>query len=116
MKNKDKRINSSISSLPGIQKSYRKIKNLIGDMKRNYAISLGQKKFIIYRKSKKNKVISLVDDKKINNSFRQKSIGQTIKDYYFKKKIEGYSAMVNPLHNTYINRQKTVKIKKNVKI
>ena len=114
--NKDKRINSSISSLPGIQKSYRKIKNLIGDMKRNYAISLGQKKFIIYRKSKKNKVISLVDDKKINNSFRQKSIGQTIKDYYFKKKIEGYSAMVNPLHNTYINRQKTVKIKKNVKI
>ena len=114
--NIDKRLNSSISSLPGIQKSYRKIKNLIGDMKRNYAISLGQKKFIIYRKSKKNKVTSLVDDKKTNSTFRQKSIGQTIKDYYFKKKIEGYSAMVNPLHNTYINRQKTVKIKKNVKI
>ena len=114
--NKDKILNSSISSLLGIQKSYRKIHNLIGDMKRNYAISLGQRKFIFFRKSKKNKAISLIDDKNNYNTFRQKSIGQSVKNYYYRKKIEGYSALVNPLHNTYINRQRTVKIIKSVKI
>ena len=99
-----------MTSLPGINKTYKKINNLIGKMKRNYAISKGQKKFIFYRKNKKNKAIDLIEDKSIHNTFRQKSIGQSIKDYYFKKKVEGYSALVNPLHNTYINRQKTVKI------
>ena len=110
--NKGERINSSLSSLPAIQKSYKKIQHLIGCMKRNYAISKGQKKFIFYKKYKKNKDINLIEERNNYNTYRQKSVGQKIKDYYLRKKIEGYSALINPLHNTYINRQKTVKIVK----
>ena len=108
---KQRNYSSSVRSLLGISKKYKNINNLIGNMKRNYAISKGQKKFIFYRKSRKNKAIDLFENKSIQNIFRPKNIGQSIKDYYFKKKVEGYSALVNPLHNTYINRQKTVKIK-----
>ena len=106
--------NNSMTSLQGFNKKYKNINNLLGNMKRNYAISIGQKKFIFERKPQKNKVLDLIEDRDKNNhnSFRQKSIGQSIKNYYFKKKIEGYSALINPMHNTYINRQKTVKIKK----
>ncbi len=110
--NKGEKINSSLSSLPAIQKSFKKIQHLIGCMKRNYAISKGQKKFIFYKKYKKNKDINLIEERNNYNTYRQKSVGQKIKDYYLRKKIEGYSALVNPLHNTYINRQKTVKIVK----
>ena len=109
---KERNNSSSITSLPDINKTYKKINNLIRIMKRNYAISKGQKKFILYRKSKKNKAINLIEDKNIN-TFRQKTFGQSIKDYYFKKRVEGYSALFNPLYNTYINRQTTIKIKKN---
>ena len=80
-------------------------------MKKKYAISLGKKKFIYYRSPKKNKVINLVDEKKDFTSIK-KSIGQTIKEYYLRKKIEGYSSLINPLNNTYINRQRTYKIYK----
>ena len=44
----------------------------------------------------------------------QKSIGQSVKEYYFRKKVEGYSSLVNPLHNTFMNRQKTIKIIKKI--
>lgn len=30
----------------------------------------------------------------------------------FKKKVGGYSSIVNPLNNTYFNRQKTFKVKR----
>lgn len=103
-------LNSTRASLPSIKYINKKIKNLIGEMKKNYAISMGQKKFIFYRKSRKNKAFNSM---KVNhcNSFRQKSVGQTIKDYYLRKKIEGYSSLINPMHNTYINRQKTIRVK-----
>ena len=103
--------NFVISSLPSIKKKNKKIINLIGEMKKKYAISLGKKKFIYYRSPKKNKAINLVDEQK-NCTSTKKSIGQTIKDYYLKKKIEGYSSLINPLNNTYINRQRTYKIYK----
>ncbi len=103
--------NFSISCFPSIKKRNKKIINLIGEMKKKYAISLGKKKFIYYRSPKKNKVINLVDEKKDFTSTK-KSIGQTIKDYYLRKKIEGYSSLINPLNNTYINRQRTYKIYK----
>ena len=103
--------NFSISCFPSIKKRNKKILNLIGEMKKKYAISLGKKKFIYYRSPKKNKVINLVDEKKDFTSIK-KSIGQTIKEYYLRKKIEGYSSLINPLNNTYINRQRTYKIYK----
>ena len=84
-------------------------------MKQKHSINLGQRKFIIYRKSKVNKVYNDLIKEKNNESSRQKSAKNIIKDYYFKKKIEGYSSIVNPLNNTYINRQKTVKFKTNKK-
>jgi hypothetical protein len=105
---------SSISLFPNIKKSNKKIRNLIKKMKQKHSINLGQRKFIIYRKSKVNKVYNDLIKEKNNESSRQKSAKNIIKDYYFKKKIEGYSSIVNPLNNTYINRQKTVKFKKNV--
>ena len=100
------------NSLVDIQKKNKILKNLIFDMKKRYAISNGQKKFIYYRKSKKNKAINLIEDRNNYNLDLQKTIGQTIKDYYFKKKIQGYSSLINPKNNTYINRQKTFKITK----
>ena len=111
-KDENKKVISYFSknSFPDIKNKNLKLKNLIFIMKQRYAISNGQKKFIYYRRSKKNKAINLIEEK--NNSYRQKSIGQTIKDYYFKKKIQGYSSLINPKNNTYINRQKTIKIKK----
>ena len=105
---------SSISLFPDIKKSDKKIRNLIKEMKQKHSINLGQRKFIIYRKSKVNKVYNDLIKEKDNESIRQKSAKNIIKNYYFKKKIEGYSSIVNPLNNTYINRQKTVKFKKNV--
>ena len=107
--NKKGIFNSSMISFRGIQTKNKKIRNLIRNMKRNYQISMGQKKFIFYRKSKKNKAIINDDD----NKFRQTTIGQSIKEYYYKKKVEGYSALINPLNNTYINRQKTIKVTNN---
>ena len=101
---------------PKIKNSSKKIKNLIKEMKQNHSMNSGQRKFIIYRKSKVNKVYNNLIKEKENESTGQKSTKNIIKDYYFKKKIEGYSSIVNPLNNTYINRQKTVKIKKNVDI
>ena len=109
-----KRLNSSLTSLPGIEIKNKKINKLIGNMKRKYAISKGQKKFIYSRRSKKNKAIDLIDEKNHCNSYRQKSIGQSVKEYYFRKKVEGYSSLVNPLHNTFMNRQKTIKIIKKI--
>ena len=109
--NKKGIFNSSMSSFRGIQTKNKKIRNLIRNMKRNYQISMGQKKFIFYRKSKKNKAIINDDD----NKFRQTTIGQSIKEYYYKKIVEGYSALINPLNNTYINRQKTIKVTNNNK-
>ena len=106
---------SSISLFPNIKKSNKKIRNLIREMKQKHSINLGQRKFIIYRKSKVNKVYNDLIKEKNNESSRQKSAKNIIKDYYFKKKIEGYSSIVNPLNNTYINRQKTVKFKMNKK-
>ena len=109
-----KKDRSSISLFPDIKKSDKKIRNLIKEMKQKHSINLGQRKFIIYRKSKVNKVYNDLIKEKDNESIRQKSAKNIIKNYYFKKKIEGYSSIVNPLNNTYINRQKTVKFKKNV--
>ena len=73
---------------------------------------MGQTKFIFYRKSKMNKVYNdLIKENYNNESLRQKSATNIIKDYYLKKKIEGYSSIVNPMNNTYINRQKTIRVK-----
>ena len=111
VKSKKDVLNSSISDLPSFKKANKKINNLIIQMKKNYALRLGQKRFIFYRKSKKNQAI--IEEKYNSNSSKQNNISQVIKDYYLKKKIEGYSSLVNPLNNTYINRQKTIVIKKN---
>ena len=98
---------------PAIKKINKKIKSLIGEMKEKYAIKNGQTKFIIYRKYRKNQAINSMKDNS-SNSLRKKSIGQAIKDYYYQKKVEGYSSLINPVHNTYINRQKTFLIKKKI--
>ena len=102
---------SSASLLPRIKKSDIKIKNLIKEMRQKHSINLGQRKFIFYRKSKGNKVYNDLIKEKNDESSRQKSARNLIKNYYFKKKIEGYSSIINPLNNTYVNRQKTFKVK-----
>ena len=102
---------SSASILPSIKNSDIKIKNLIKEMRQKHSINLGQRKFIFYRKSKGNKVYNDLIKEKNDESSRQKSARNLIKNYYFKKKIEGYSSIINPLNNTYVNRQKTFKVK-----
>ena len=102
----------NFSSLPSIKRSKIKIKNLIEEMKQKYAISLGQKKIIYYKNPKKNKSINLIEENKKSFTNRKQITKKIIKDYYLKKKLEGYSSIINPLHNTYINRQKTIQIKK----
>ena len=81
-------------------------------MKRKQCINSGQKKFIFYRKSKVNKVYNNLFKENESQSLRQKSAKNNIKNYYFKKKVGGYSSIVNPLNNTYFNRQKTFKVKR----
>ena len=107
-----KKNNSSISNLPHIKAKYKKINDLIKDMKRKQCINSGQKKFIFYRKSKVNKVYNNLFKENESQSLRQKSAKNNIKNYYFKKKVGGYSSIVNPLNNTYFNRQKTFKVKR----
>ena len=102
----------NFSSLPSIKKANKKINILIRDMKEKYSIKLGKKKIIYYRSPKKNKSINIIEENNKGNSIK-KNIIQTIKDFYFKKKLEGYSSFINPINNTYFNRQKTIKIKKN---
>ena len=80
-------------------------------MKRNYDMNNGQTKFVFYRKSKANKVYDNLMKEKNRSLTGRKSAKNIIKDYYFKKKIGGYSSIVNPFNNTYINRQKTFKVK-----
>ena len=72
-------------------------------MKRKQCINMGQTKFVFCRKPKINKVY--------NDLIKEQKSANNIKDYYFKKKIEGYSSIVNPMNNTYINRQKTFRVK-----
>ena len=102
---------STASLLPHIKNTDKRIKKLIKEMKQKHSINLGQRKFIIYQKSKANKVYNNLFNDKNNESCRQNSARNLIKDYYLKKKIEGYSSIVNPTNNTYINRQKTVRVK-----
>ena len=106
--------NSFISNLPNIKSANRKLKNLMKKMKQKQCINSGQKKFIFYRKSKDNKVYNnlVIENKSI--SLRQKSPCDIIKKYYLRKKIKGYSSIINPLNNTYINRQKTVRVRSNI--
>ena len=99
------------SLLPNIKYSEQKIKNLIKEMKRNYNMNNGQTKFVFYRKSKANKVYDNIMRERNSSLSGQKSARNIIKDYYLKKKIGGYSSIVNPSNNTYINRQKTFKVK-----
>lgn len=113
---KNEKSYASIFPNENFKSSDNKIKNLIKQMKQKHSINLGQRKFIFYRKSKMNKVYDNLIKEKSNESRRQKSARNIIKDYYFKKKIEGYSSIINPINNTYINRQKTYKIKRNVNI
>ena len=94
-----------------IKNSKKKLSNLIKDMRRRHCINLGQRKFIFYRKSRGNKVYDNLIKDIDNQSCRQNSARNIIKGYYIKKKIRGYSSIVNPLNNTYINRQKTIKVK-----
>ena len=106
-----KKESPSKSPLPNIKYSEQKIKNLIKEMKRNYNMNNGQTKFVFYRKSKANKVYDNLMREKNSSLSGQKSARNIIKDYYLKKKIGGYSSIVNPSNNTYINRQKTFKVK-----
>ena len=95
---------SSYASLvPSFKSSNLKIKNLLKEMKRKQCINMGQTKFVFCRKPKINKVY--------NDLIKEQKSANNIKDYYFKKKIEGYSSIVNPMNNTYINRQKTFRVK-----
>ena len=103
---------SCASLIPSYKSLNQKIKSLLKEMKRKQSINMGQTKFIFYRKSKMNKVYNdLIKENYNNESLRQKSATNIIKDYYLKKKIEGYSSIVNPMNNTYINRQKTIRVK-----
>ena len=103
---------SCASLVPSYKNLNQKIKNLLKEMKRKQSINMGQTKFVFYRKSKMNKAYNdLIRDNYNSESFRQKSATNVIKDYYLKKKIEGYSSIVNPMNNTYINRQKTVRVR-----
>ena len=120
--NKDSKIrmlNSSILYSPIIKKRNKKIKNLILQMRKKHAINSGKTKFIYY-KTKKIKSISntSMEERSLPYSLRQSqnNIIKSIKDYYFKKKVEGYSSLINPLHNKYINRQKTIKIRSNISV
>ncbi len=94
-----------------IKKANKKINKLIKDMRRKHCINLGQRKFIIYRKSRDNKVYDNLIKDIDKELYRQKSARNIIKGYYIKKKLKGYSSIINPLNNTYINRQKTIKVK-----
>ena len=117
-KNKDSKraLNTSMIYSSSIKKKNKKIENLILQMRKKYAIDSGANKFI-YLKTKKIK-------NKLNNSMEerfpyslrqsQNNIIKSIKDYYFNKKVKGYSSLIYPLNNKYINRQKTIKIKKNI--
>ena len=103
---------SCASLIPSYKSLNQKIKSLLKEMKRKQSINMGQTKFIFYRKSKMNKVYNdLIRENYNYESLRQKSATNIIKDYYLKKKIEGYSSIVNPMNNTYINRQKTFRVK-----
>jgi len=120
--NKDSKIrmlNSSILYSPIIKKRNKKIKNLILQMRKKHAINSGKTKFIYY-KTKKIKSISntSMEERSLPYSLRQSqnNIIKSIKDYYFMKKVEGYSSLINPLHNKYINRQKTIKIRSNISV
>ena len=94
-----------------IKNANKKINKLIKDMRRKHCINLGQRKFIIYRKSRDNKVYDNLIKDIDKELYRQKSARNIIKGYYIKKKLKGYSSIINPLNNTYINRQKTIKVK-----
>ena len=85
--------------------------NLSETMRKKHAMNLGQRKFIYYRSPKKNNLIKSFIKNNKHNSLHGNNTIQNIKDYYFNKKIKGYSSLINPLNNTYINRQKTIKIK-----
>ena len=116
---KRRTLNSSILNSPIIKKKNKKIKNLILQMRRKYAINSGETKFIYYKTNKiKSKSNKSLDERNIPYSLsqRQNIIIKRIKDYYFKKKVEGYSSLINPLHNKYINRQKTIKIRTNISV
>ena len=112
-------LNSSILYSSIIKKRNKKIKNLILQMRKKHAINSGKTKFIYY-KTKKIKSISntSMEERSLPYSLRQSqnNIIKSIKDYYFKKKVEGYSSLINPLHNKYINRQKTIKIRSNISV
>ena len=120
--NKDSKrrtLNSSILYSTIIRKKNKKIKNLLLQMRKKYAINSGKTKFIYYKTKKiKCKSNQSVEERSIPYSFRQSqnNIIKSIKDYYFKKKVEGYSSLINPLHNKYINRQKTIKIRANMSV
>lgn len=109
-----KQIDSSKHPYHEIKNINRKIQSLIGEMKEKYAIKNGQTKFIFYRKSRKNEIVfnSLKEKTNNNNSSKRKIIGQGIRDFYYQKKYKGYSSLLNPAHNTYINRQRTISIKR----
>ena len=120
--NKDSKIRTSNSSIlysPIIKKRNKKIKNLILQMRKKHAIGSGETKFIYYKTKKiRNKSNTSMEERSFPYSLRQSqnNIINSIKDYYFKKKFEGYSSLINPLHNKYINRQKTIKIRSNISV
>ena len=98
----------SFQSFSSFNKTNKRIKKLILEMKKRYALCSGEKKYIYIRSSKKNRVFYSVDER-VNNNSSIRTKRESIKEYYFKKKIEGYSSIINPLNNTYINRQITYK-------
>ena len=99
---------TSFQSFSSFNKTNKRIQKLILEMKKRYALCSGEKKYIYIRSSKKNRVFYSVDEK-VNNNSSIKTKRESIKEYYLKKKIEGYSSIINPLNNTYINRQITYK-------
>ena len=113
---KGRTLNSSILYSPIIKKKNKKIKNLILQMRKKHAINQGKTKLIYYKIKKiKSKSSDSMEERSFPYSLRQSqnNIINSIKDYYFKKKAEGYSSLINPLNNKYINRQKTIKIRSN---
>ena len=48
----------------------------------------------------------MIEENKKSFTNRKQSTKKIIKDYYLKKKLEGYSSIINPLHNTYKKQSK----------